>query len=323
MGFTFRPSVSKPGGDDAAVNATGIDAAAVGIWARQTDNVIEQIERAVNGLTRGFGGIVERLDRMIDRSRSQSELQETAASQDAAQAERNLGEVIEALRAMQESRASLTDEINAIASRTDELRKMAEAVRQIAFQTNMLALNAAIEAAHAGEAGKGFAVVAHEVRLLSAASRETGQSINQRIAVIAEALTQIATRNRSVAGADTEALRRAEQNIVEVLQRQRERYQESAKAAESVRDDSAAIRSEVEDSLVQLQFQDRVTQILGQMSKAMEQAVSGRELPGDAPSGAAGTQLRSMNASYTTDEQRRIHVGLEAGAASPGQATFF
>ena len=34
-------------------------------------------------------------------------------------------------------------------------------------------------------------------------------------------------------------------------------------------------------------------------------------------------QLEAMKSQYTTDEQRRIHEGLEAEAVAPQSATFF
>jgi methyl-accepting chemotaxis protein len=112
---------------------------------------------------------------------------------------------------------------------------------------------------------------------------------------------------------DRGAVESSEQNIPAVLKRQRERIEDSARAAAAVRKDNTATRMDVEDSLVQLQFQDRVSQILSQLSRAMRESsgLSGEE------------QLELLKSQYTTDEQRRIHEGLDAEAAAPQSATFF
>ncbi len=57
--------------------------------------------------------------------------------------------------------------IESLATETDNIGHVLEAIRGIADQTNLLALNAAIEAARAGDTGRGFAVVADEVRSLA------------------------------------------------------------------------------------------------------------------------------------------------------------
>lgn len=78
--------------------------------------------------------------------------------------------------------------INDISTSSVEIKKIIEAIEDIAFQTNILALNANIESARAGEAGKGFSVVANEVGNLAAKSAE---SIKNTTLLIEQSLVSV------------------------------------------------------------------------------------------------------------------------------------
>jgi methyl-accepting chemotaxis protein len=292
------------------------------IWAKQVESARRQTEEAVVALSSRFEGIVNRLDRALGSAGSDTGAK--AIAEDAAEGERHLAEVIQALKLIQESRDALAKDIRALVTHTEELRRMSSDVESIAFQTNMLALNAAIEAAHAGAAGKGFAVVAHEVRALSEAARSTGKRITGTVGLISASLLEIGAKNEKVSSRDQQAVADSQEHIRTVLERFNQRTTRLAAAAQQSSAAGEAIKGDVCESLVQLQFQDRVGQILQHVASSMRQT---QDIPAMSAGGSAQEQverhMEKMARTYTTDEQRQLHRGLEAQAAAPQDVTFF
>lgn len=298
---------------------------ALPIWARQIDTVRLQTEEAIVALSARFAGIASSLDAVLQASPQNIELSGCDLITTLNDGKQQLAHVMGELASIQESRTALTSEIRSLAAYTSELGKMAEEVGMVAFQTNMLALNAAIEAAHAGEAGKGFAVVAHEVRQLSNTSRKTGTVIVEKIGAINESLTHIIATNEQAAEREGVAVRDSCARIEDVLSRFGSMSMEMSRSAEDLRQKSRAIKNEVSDSLVQLQFQDRIGQILSQTVSSMQDLHRQADGPasGDEPEAKVSDYLAEMARGYTTQEQWRNHEGRPAEKVTAQAVEFF
>src|SRR5690606_36310191 len=185
-------------------------------------------------------------------------------------ANNELGQITKTLRAAMAQRDELLNEISGLSKITVELSGMSAEVAGIASQTNLLALNAAIEAARAGEYGRGFAVVADEVRTLSTRSGETGARIGKRIEQVNSALKTTLERTTEYAAQDSTRLSKSEDSIAQVLKQFRHSTENILQSAQVLEQESVGVQASVEEVLVNLQFQDRVSQILSHVTNDME-----------------------------------------------------
>ncbi len=217
----------------------------------------EQTSSNLQATASSMDGLTHTVQQSADNARQASALAASASSV----AQRG-GEVVsQVVSTMQEIDAS-SKKINDIISVIDG----------IAFQTNILALNAAVEAARAGEQGRGFAVVASEVRSLAGRSAEAAKEIKgligtsvekvesgtklvtdagatmheivqsvRRVADVVGEITAAATEQSSgIAGVN-----QAISNLDQMTQQNAALVEESAAAAESLREQADRMKQAV------------------------------------------------------------------------------
>ena len=301
-------------------------------WKRHIDISRQQTESAVIGLAREFNGISGRLESAVAASRTTAgSLDGDAGMMGTIHAVREeLLALVASLKTVLDAKVTMLAEIRHLAAFTDELKRMAVDVASIAGQTNLLALNAAIEAARAGEQGRGFAVVADEVRKLSTQSGETGKQISQKVEMVAAAIGSTLECADALSIKDDEVVAEAEAVIQRVIVRFNESAGALARTAGQLEQESNGVREQVSHVLVDLQFQDRVCQILAliesDIGRLDERIVVDRQIfsGGGQPQPIdAGAWLRQLESGYTTLEQRDASAARANVPGGTTEITFF
>ncbi len=227
-------------------------------WQHHVAIVKAQTEDAVNNLTSSFAKVLDQFDQAGIGQPGLAQDQEVRTIALLDLCERELQPVVQSLSSMIEGKDKLLVNVRTLADQTLELRSMAADVGSIAAQTNLLALNAAIEAARAGEMGRGFAVVAQEVRMLSQRSAETGKMIGLRVSEISQIMTATLNNAEAATQEDKYAVSLSGELVEHVLGHVRK----LGTSADAMHKHGTIVRKEVEQLLIAMQFQDRVSQIL-------------------------------------------------------------
>lgn len=245
----------------------------VPVWKGHIESSREQMESAINVLSDRFGGIVDKLGETVQTADLETQIIDDSEKGLLAvfkRGEHELGAVISGQKAAMASMTHMFDKVQGLDSFIVELNAMANDVAQIAHQSNLLSLNAAIEAARAGDLGRGFAVVAKEFRTLSAKSGEIGRHMAVKVGVISAAITEACKVVEDSVEQREARVAATEVTISQVLTDFRGVTNALEKSSTLLKGESVSIQAEINQALVQLQFQDRVSQIMTQVNKNMD-----------------------------------------------------
>ena len=305
------------------------------VWAGHIDTSREQMDSAVSELSRDFARIVDQLEEAVHSAGMATDSIDGGGNGLVAvfeRSEKQLGEVVAAQKTAMNSMIAMLEKVQGLNQFVAELQDMAAEVAKIAAQSNLLALNAAIEAARAGELGRGFAVVAKEFRMLSNQSGDTGKHIAEKVGVISAAIVDTCRAAEESVRQEGGATLESEATINAVLDGFREVTDGLHESSTLLKNESVGIKSEIGQALVQLQFQDRVSQILTHVKVSIErlpeflaQSDEGFSRNGELQPLDSASLLHDMKKSYVMTDQHIVHTGGKV-ATSDGTGsdiTFF
>jgi methyl-accepting chemotaxis protein len=229
--------------------------------ARTESSKINQIAAAAQEMTATIGEI------------SHNAESAARASRDSAVTANQGGAVMQAAAGTMEKISSAThsvsEKMNSLALRSEEIGKVVSVIQEISEQTNLLALNAAIEAARAGEHGRGFAVVAGEVRRLAERTKGATEEIAGTIRSIQEetrATLQVMEESRSAVENGLQETAHARESLEAIIQSSRQVEHQINLIATAATEQTAA-SGEISESAGQ------ISQLSNETAQGAEEAV--------------------------------------------------
>lgn len=174
------------------------------------------------------------------------------------------------VEALSAGSSRIAERFGCVRTKLDEVRALIGQVNDINRQTELLALNAAIEAARAGEAGRGFAVVADEVRKLAQRTEKFSTEIGALLGDVNGAIVEAGDVISHSAGTDIGSARASEQQAAELWNQMSEINSHAGRQAERINQLSSAIHDAVMESIMSMQFEDMVSQLLHKVREQTE-----------------------------------------------------
>ena len=303
------------------------------VWSAHIESSRSQMESAISSLSERFAGIVDKLDNALHTASMETDTIEDSDKGLVAvfnRSEQELGALLTSQKAAMGSLEGMLEKVQGLDRFVGELQDMASDVARIAQQTNLLALNAAIEAARSGEHGRGFAVVAKEFRMLSTQSGETGRRIAEKVNVISAAIIDACNIVRVSVQEEDASMASAQATIGNVLGDFKGITDALLRSSTLLKDESTEIKSEIGEALVQLQFQDRVSQIMNHVKENIGQFPDFLEEQRQQYAQDAVLQsldpesfLTEMKKTYVMADQHAVHSGEAVVKKAETEITFF
>ncbi len=282
----------------------------VPVWRRNVDGARLHAEQSMTALVESFAAIAEQLDQALRVGQQAPRLDNRSIDQLLDSHRDELESLLDSTRRIAGLKDELLGGLAEVAATLDQMTQLSREVQTISRATHLLALNASVEAQRAGShtsGGHGFAVVAQEVRQLADQSREAGAALGRHLARLGDKVGDLRRRGGQLDTDEDELRLQAEQSARSVLQALLGGIEEVARSQRTLHDAGHQVQNEVEQILVNLQAQDRLSQMLVSVTDDMQRLQHWLEGGDDEAAVSANRWLDRLESTYTMEEMRSSH----------------
>ena len=279
------------------------------VWSKQINSTTEILEVEITSISLAISSMAEEIttamtlcgdvvSEIVSRTENRS---------DGSDVREKMQAVADSLKQTVETRGTLLDDVKTLGPLTSGLESMANDVMEISTQTKLLALNATIEAARAGDAGQGFGVVASEVSALAMRSAEIAEAMVSSSENIQEKIRHTQISADETAEVEVKLVDTSNENMTTILDVHDTTMRNLIVALAELESIDMKYQQSVSDAIIALQFQDRIGQILNNVSQSCDNGLAVLEESIDNNTRAIDFEpwLVEMNARFTTAEERQ------------------
>ena len=308
------PLLDMPRVSGGRVGAEVMVSQVVPVWGKQLDITRAAAADGLGQLLDGFSqmsGALNSLAAQIDHSQvtlAPGAL-DAALAADSPARTAVLALLAPSQRAFDQRDAAVAQLVNC-SNAMQELRQLGRQARELGKHTRLVAFNASIEANRGGQGQDGASqAVANETRMLAARIAEVGEQVERVVARLDRELTPERLRGE-VADTTPEELAKelalAARNALTALL---DAMGGALRSSGEVKAAAQTLGSQLEETFVNFQFGDRLSQMLDIVAKDMRNFAHWVGANPYATQSDAADWLSTLEASYTMEEQRSQHHG--------------
>ncbi len=323
-----RDHAVPPAAPVAAARPAELSAQLVPLWRRQVEAAREHSAVSAEGLMQSFARIADHVDTALGLQGQGAQLELGAIDALITQHQPQLDALLGSTRAAVAAKDRMLAEVQEISRSLDEMVLLSKEVQTIARATHLLSMNATVEAARAGhtqgqgQGQSGVGVVAEEVRRLASQSRQAGTRLAKLVGQMQERMAAARLDARRDDTSDEELQLQAEQNARSVIAGLMDSLSHVNRTSRSIRHAGRQLQKDIESIFIEMQSQDRLSQMLCAVTGDMERYVSWCDGSDDPAAASIARWLERLESSYTMEDQRSTHHSSVAVDRAPSVEFF-